>query len=90
MLYMLSKSTYAVQPYQVGGKDRKSLVIVIPARLAKKYDINTSTIFAIQSDDTRNRIVLEMVDLTSQKILIPTQESSKAADQQAPLIIHEG
>ena len=87
---MLSKSTYAVQPYQVGGKDRKSLVIVIPARLAKKYDINTSTIFAIQSDDTRNRIVLEMVDLTSQKILIPTQESSKALDQQAPLIIHEG
>jgi hypothetical protein len=87
MLYMLSKTTYAIQPYQVGGKDRKSLVIVIPSRLAKKYNINTSTIFAIRCDEQTNTIVLQTVDVPCQKNLIPTGESFQATDQQVSLDI---
>lgn len=60
---MLNKSIYAIQPYEVGHKDRKSLAIIIPARIAKEYNINSSTIFTIQIERQQKSIVLHMIDM---------------------------
>jgi hypothetical protein len=56
---MTKKHFYAVQPYHVGSKDGKSLAIVIPANLAKKYDINTDTVFAAKGDDRKRVVTLQ-------------------------------
>ena len=58
---MTKKHFYAVQPYHVGSKFGKSLAIVIPVNLAKKYDINTDTIFAVMDNDKKRTVTLEMV-----------------------------
>jgi hypothetical protein len=55
------KSVYALQPYQVGSRNGKSLAIVIPAQVAKKYDIDTSTIFALKGDDSARTVTLQTV-----------------------------
>ena len=81
---MLSKITYAVQPYQVGHKDRKSLAIIIPAKVTKECNINPSTIFAIQIDQQRNSIMLQRIDAPYQKDVVPTGESLAASNQQVP------
>jgi bifunctional DNA-binding transcriptional regulator/antitoxin component of YhaV-PrlF toxin-antitoxin module len=67
---MLSKITYVAQPYAVGPKERKSLAIIIPAKVTKEYDINPSTIFAIQIDKQSNNITLQRIDVPSQKDMI--------------------
>lgn len=44
------KSVYALQPNYVGSKNSKSLVICIPSKVAKEYNLDTSTIFVLQID----------------------------------------
>jgi hypothetical protein len=56
------KSLYALQPYQVGSKDRKSLAVIIPAKVAKQYHIDKSTVFTLQIDDDKKRLMLQMID----------------------------
>jgi antitoxin component of MazEF toxin-antitoxin module len=80
---MLSKATYAVQPYQVGRKNKKSLVVVIPAKIAKECNIDTSTIFAIQLGNHKKKITLQMVDAPREKEIIPAAESFEASSKQA-------
>jgi hypothetical protein len=53
------KNVYALQPYQVGSKNGKSLVVLIPAEVAKKYSIGTSTIFTLKGDDNTRTITLQ-------------------------------
>lgn len=70
------KSVYALQPYQVGSKNGKSLAIVIPAQIAKKYDIDTSTIFTLRGDDRTRTVTLTTVPKLSRikkNIEIPTK-----------------
>ena len=55
------KSVYALQPYQVGSKNGKSLAIVIPAKVTKKYNIDTSTIFALKADEITSIVTLQTV-----------------------------
>ena len=55
------KNVYALQPYQVGSRNGKSLAIVIPAQVAKKYDIDISTIFALKADDNTRTVTLQTV-----------------------------
>jgi hypothetical protein len=72
---MVIKSIYALQPYLVGSKSGKSLAIVIPAQVAKKYDIDTSTIFALKGDDSTRIVTLQTVPKFSgikKNIEIPT------------------
>jgi antitoxin component of MazEF toxin-antitoxin module len=47
------KSVYVVQPYQVGSKRAKSLAMVIPAKVVKKFNIDASTIFTLRPTDKR-------------------------------------
>jgi antitoxin component of MazEF toxin-antitoxin module len=58
---MTIKHFYAVQPYHVGSKYGNSLAIVIPANLAKKYNMNTDTIFAVKDNDEKRIVTLQMV-----------------------------
>jgi hypothetical protein len=60
-LFMFPRNVYATQPYLVGSKDRKSLAIIIPARLVKEYDVDTSTIFAVRADKRTKSILMYMV-----------------------------
>jgi hypothetical protein len=47
------KSVYVIQPYEVGSKRAKSLAMVIPAKVVKKFNIDTSTIFTLRPTDKR-------------------------------------
>jgi hypothetical protein len=55
------KSIYALQPYYVGSKHGKSLAIVIPAKVTKKYNLDSSTIFALKTDDITNTVTVQNV-----------------------------
>jgi hypothetical protein len=79
---MLSK-VYAVQPYEVGPKNRKkSLVVVIPSKIAEECNINTSTIFAIQLGEQKKSITLQMLDATREKEIVPVAASFQANSNQ--------
>ena len=85
---MLSKTVYAVQPYQVGNKKKKSLVVVIPANITKEYKIDTSTIFAIQVDSGKRSITLDMlknVNEEKREIGVPGEEAFQVSHHQADL-----
>lgn len=76
------KDVYAIQPYQVGSKHGRSLAIVIPAKVAKKYNIDTSTIFALRGDENTRTVSLQMVRGSNQFIETPAGESLEASVQQ--------
>ena len=62
MIYSHTRSVYALQPYYVGSKDGKSLAIVIPAKVVKKYNLDNSTIFALRTDDIANTVTLQNIN----------------------------
>jgi hypothetical protein len=72
---MTKKSVYALQPYEVGRKNSKSLVIVIPARVVKEQNINTSTIFVLQTDPQTKVITLQVVQTSCDITLENTKHS---------------
>jgi hypothetical protein len=77
------KSVYALQPYQVGSKQSKSLALVIPSKVAKEYHIDISTVFALRADGKTKKITLETVKgIDEQKNVIPAEESFQACSQQ--------
>ena len=80
---MLTKSTYAIQPYRVGcKKDKKqSLAIIIPAKIAREYNVDPSTIFVLRVDQGNKTITLELVDDVPKKIRL-ADESVQTSNQQ--------
>jgi hypothetical protein len=80
---MISKSTYAIQPYHVGRKDRKSLAVIIPAKVAKEFNVNTSTIFAIQTDKQNKILTLRMIETSYERnIMTPAGRTLNSFSQQ--------
>ena len=75
---------YVVQPYRVGSATGKSLAIIIPAELAKEYNIDRSTILALRVDDRREKIIMKMIVGTADRHekMTPTGESFEASNQQ--------
>jgi hypothetical protein len=72
----MSKSVYALQPYYVGSKRGKSLAIVLPVHLVRKYSLNESTIFLVRSDESKNIITLEsMYDLKNNSEVLREKRS---------------
>lgn len=53
---------YILQPYRVGSKNGKSLAMVIPAEVAKAYNIDDSTAFILRIDRSRKHIILESLN----------------------------
>jgi hypothetical protein len=71
----ISKNVYAIQPYLVGPKQKKSLAVIIPSRLARKYGVDTSTIFTTYVDKKDNTISLRMIRTAHKSSMQPTGES---------------
>ncbi len=70
---------YAVQPYEVGPKNRKkSLVVGIPSKIAQECNITTSTVFAIQLGDQKKSITLRMLDPSHENEIVPVAASFQA------------
>ena len=58
----LPKKRFLIQPYNV-GKDKKSMAIVIPSQIVKKYNLNSSsTIFFMQEEEQTNSLLLKTID----------------------------
>lgn len=79
---MVIKNVYVVQPYEVGNRERKSLAIIIPAKIAREYDVNKSTILALSINEKGERITLQKVKVTDQVLMEPADESFEASKQQ--------
>jgi antitoxin component of MazEF toxin-antitoxin module len=56
------KSSYALQPYYIGSKDGKSLALIIPAKVAKRCNVDASTVFTLQVDEDKKRLMLQTID----------------------------
>lgn len=78
---------YVVQPYRVGSATGKSLAIIIPAELAKEYNIGRSTILALRVDERREKIIMETIIRTVDRHekMTPTGESFEASNQRVSL-----
>lgn len=81
------KSVYALQPYHVGSKKGKSLAIVLPFALVRKYSFNESTVFILRTNEYKNLITLESINgfkknkRLSKKTLIDKFENKAQLDQ---------
>jgi hypothetical protein len=69
------KNVYALQPYEVGSTKAKSLAIVIPSRVAKKFDIDTSTIFILNWDEITKIVTLQTIS-TRNSPKLPNEDVS--------------
>jgi hypothetical protein len=56
------KDLFIIQPYLVGSKRAKSLAVIIPARIAKENDINSSTVFTLKVDRETKAMTLNVID----------------------------
>lgn len=56
------KSLYALQPYYIGSKYGKSLALIILAKVARRYNIDASTVFTLQVDEDKKRLMLQTID----------------------------
>jgi hypothetical protein len=76
------RNKYLIQPYEVGAKNSKSLALVIPSAIVKKYDINPSTGFILRYDNSK--IVLQFMDMNRKTIPPETsfEAQSTSIDQQ--------
>ena len=86
MINMCNRTVYAIQPYKVGSRNANSLAFVIPAKVVKRYNINTSTIFALYVDEKRSDLTIQLiksVDIGTENMMIPAAESFQAYSQQA-------
>lgn len=63
------KNVYALQPYEVGSKNRKSLAIVIPAKIVRKYRIDTSTVFVLNGNENGRKLILQTVQALEQSLV---------------------
>ncbi|HEX5186959.1 MAG TPA: hypothetical protein VFV86_08725 [Nitrososphaeraceae archaeon] len=79
---MIDKNIHLVQPYKVGTKTKKSLAMIIPSKIVKSHKIEPSTIFIIRSDENKDKIILEMIDISSKKVVASVDKSSEASSQQ--------
>jgi antitoxin component of MazEF toxin-antitoxin module len=77
-IFISMKSMYALQPYQVGSKDGKSLALIIPAKVAKQYNVSTSTVFTLKADEDTKRIMLQQ---TLNEIIVDNNHSQKEVTQ---------
>lgn len=89
------KAIYALQPYEVGSKDGKSLALIIPAKVAKRYNVDTSTVFTLRVDENTKRIMLQTLtemDSCKDRILTATAitgQKLEASAQHTPSLSRE-
>ena len=86
MVIKMNKSIFVIQPYRVGSKMGNSLAVVIPSKIVKEQQIDTSTIFVAHSD-CNEKIILEKITLLNEKV-IPVAKSFEASTQQVSGEVH--
>jgi hypothetical protein len=64
---MIERAIEFVQPYQVGQKNKKSLAIIIPAKIARQCQITPDTLFSVKGDRTTMAVTLQTVKLTTEE-----------------------
>lgn len=79
------KEVYFVQPFQVGPKDYKSLAIIIPSPIAKKYNMDQSSGLILRYDNSG--IWLKCIDVKKERI--PVDQSFEVRDQQVSTVKDE-
>lgn len=77
------KEIYIIQPFQVGSKDSKSLAMIIPSPIAKKYGLGQSSGIILRYNDSG--IWLQCIDAGKEKN-IPVDQSLEAQDQQVSIV----
>jgi len=55
------KYVYAIQPWKVGSKNGKTLVVSIPANIIKAYKIDTSTIFFLRAEEKTGIVTIRNI-----------------------------
>ena len=79
------KKTHVAQPFEVGSKSAKSrsLALVIPHEVVKRYGIGTSTVINIKTDRIGTSITLEIIHEQNcewrQSKIFDTNENALAA-----------
>jgi hypothetical protein len=81
---MLSKTIYAIQPYQVGQKERQSIAMIIPSGIVKEFHIDKNTVLILRPHQN-GTLTIETIRGTEQfdqKSKIPVDKSFQASGQQ--------
>jgi hypothetical protein len=82
-IFMTTRNVYVVQPYEVGTKNKKSLAIIIPSKLAKENHISQSTIFTLKMSKNPVTMTLQTLnDIIEQSKNISADKSLEASSQQ--------
>lgn len=55
------KAEYILQPHEVGSKKGKSLIVLIPASVAKECNFDTNTVFLMQPNKATGTLVFQKV-----------------------------
>ena len=69
-----------VQPREIGSKKGKSLIVHIPANMAKEYQINPSTLFLIKIDPEKGDLIFQKVNASFESRSIPMRDNSSFQD----------
>lgn len=62
-MFIMFDKIYVGQPYWAGGQ-RRSLAIILPAKLTKACNINTSTAFEFRISEDKKSIILQILNVT--------------------------
>ena len=82
------KSFYVVQPYEVGNKNsKKSLAIILPAKITKLLNIDASTAFEVRCDERVKNITMWVLNTANtakenNKTTVPVGQGFQALNQQ--------
>jgi len=66
-----------MQPYQVGSRSGKSLVILIPAKIVREFNINTSTVFMLSKNNEKKTICLETIHELNEHITLAERKEDR-------------
>ena len=87
---MLYKKIYAIQPYEVGQKERKSTAMIIPSGIVKEFNIDKNTVLILRPHQN-GTLTIETIrgsEQFDQKSMIPVEKSIAASNQQASTSIN--
>lgn len=59
---MEERLIHVLQPFKLGSKKGNSLGLIIPSEIVKRYDINTSTVFALHTDEKTRTVMLQTIN----------------------------
>ena len=55
------RKIHVVRPYKVGAKTGKSIAVIIPSEIVKRYEISPSSVIIVKSDGSTKKISLEAI-----------------------------